>query len=88
MMHCLEAAGYFLKCERSVVINIDRAGSVNARQGLSIPTRIAWPSRAGTFCHLGAVAAEQSVQGLSSSAICFTVSGCLSDWSLLPEVHQ
>lgn len=64
-MPYLEAAGYFLKCERSVLIDTDTAGSLNAGQGLSIPNRIAWPSRAGAFWHLGAVAAEQSVRGLA-----------------------
>lgn len=38
---------------------------MNAKQGLSVPTGIAWQSSAGAFCHLGAVAVEQSVRGLA-----------------------
>lgn len=60
--------------------------SQNAVQGLSIPSRIAWQGRG--FLAFGCSGSRAVRQGHSSSGICFTVSGCLSDWSLLQEVHQ
>lgn len=87
-MHYLEAAGYYLRHSVAKGLCWNSARSLNAGQGLSIPPRIAWSSRAGAFWHLGVLAAEQSVRGLAVPGMCSTVNGFLSDWSVLQELHQ
>lgn len=87
-MHYLEAEGYYLRHSVAKGLYWNSARSVSADEGLFIPPRIAWSSRAGAFWRLGALAAEQSVRGLAVSGMCFTANGFLSDWCVLQELHQ